>query len=125
MFCKVDAGVISMSASTDTTIDGWVLAPKETTHNQAVALTGGEYYVITDPTAVFEVPVDETAASLVLKEGESGFVVESGGTTTGYMQKVKIATGGCATPLLLIWNVDTTNHTAFVSINPAKYDYGA
>ena len=58
----------------------------------------------------------------VLKEGESCYVMESG-TTTTYNQKVKLATGTCATPLLLIWDVDTDNHTAFVSINPGKYDY--
>ena len=121
-FCRIESGVARMCSSTDTVLDGWLQGPKETTQGAAVVLTGGKYHVITDPTAVFECPADESAASLARKEGESCYVMESGSTTT-WNQKVKLATGDCATNLLLIWDVDTTNHTAFVSINPSKYDF--
>ena len=119
-FVKITGGVARMCASTDTVVSGWLEGPKETTHGAAVQLSGGKYHVVTDPTAVFECPVDERTGSLARKEGHSCFPYDTGSTTT-YKQYVKLATGDCATPSLLIWDVDTDNHTAFVSINPAKY----
>lgn len=124
-FVKVSSGVARTLASTDTVVAGWLIMPKETTHGNAVQLTGGDYFVITDPTAVFECPVSEKTASLAASLlGEGCYPVESGGSTTGYKQLVKLAPATCATPTLIIRNVDTTNKSVYVSINPAKYGTG-
>ena len=125
-FCTFGSGYIAMCASNSTTIGGWAMGEKETTINQAVQMgaQGEELFVVTDPTAVFEVPVDESAASLAAScIGEAAYVAESGGTTTTYKQKAKLGAAGvsAASALLFIRDVDTTNKTAFVSINPAKF----
>ena len=74
-FVTVEDGVARTCASNDTTVDGWLMMGKETTHGQAIALTGGDYFVINDPTAVFECPVDETIASLAVTAiGEGAFI---------------------------------------------------
>jgi hypothetical protein len=125
-FCTMGGGQVAMCASNSTTIGGWATGEKETTINQAVQMgaIGEELFVITDPTAVFEVPVNEAAASLAASQiGEACFVAESGGSTTSYKQYVKIGGSGvsAASALLFIRDVDVDNKTAFVSINPAKF----
>lgn len=122
-FVKVSSGLARPVASTDTTVSGWLTVPKETTHGESVQLTGGDYFVITDPTAVFACPVNEAAASLAAScIGEACWPVESGSTTTK-SQKVKLGPAGCATPTLIITDVDVTAKVAFVRINPSKYNY--
>lgn len=124
-FVTFGSGTVALCASISTTVGGWAMGPKETTINQAKQLggVGQELFVVTDPTAVFEVPVDQRTASLAASQiGEACFPYEQG-TTTTYKQYVKIGAAGvaAASALLLIRDVDTTNKTVFVSINPAKF----
>jgi hypothetical protein len=118
-FVYSSGGIVRMCTSAQTTVDGWLNPPKETTHGAAVQLGGApdEYFVITDPTAVFECPADESVASLANKQGLTAYIVHSGSTTT-FKQKVKVATGACATDQLFVHDIDTVNHTIFVSMMP-------
>jgi len=123
-FVKIVRGVARMCASKCASLSGWLIAPKETTHGNSVRLDGNEYAVITDPTAVFECPVDEKLASLTATKIGQGCHPITRGSTTSLTQKLRIPAGvGCATPLLLIQDVDVSTsgkHSVFVRINPAK-----
>ena len=125
-FCTFGSGYVAMCASDSTTIGGWAMGEKETTINQAVQMGGAgeELFVVTDPTAVFEIPADQSAASVAASQiGEACYIAESGGTTTTYKQKGKIGITGvaAASALLFIRDVDIENDSLFVSINPAKF----
>lgn len=96
--------------------------PKETTHGQSVRLDGNEYSVLTDPSAVFEAPVNEKLASLTATHvGNFGYLVDIGsGTSKKQYVRIQANKSKPATPLLLIRDVDVDNKSVFVSINPNK-----
>jgi len=117
-FVKFSTGRAVTLGSTDTAVSGWLCMGKETTANLSKLITSDEYFVITDRTAVFEIPVFERTASLSVNHvGKACYLQEEGSTTTT-KQYAKMPTGTCATPVLLIRDIDLENKTVFVSMNP-------
>lgn len=121
-FVKVTGGTARIATESTTTVDGWLEMPKETTQGESVQLDSNDYFVITDPTAVFELPVDESAASLAQTSIGDGCLCAVSGSGTTAKQKAKLSAGTCATPILLIEDVDLTNKSVYVRMNPAKRD---
>lgn len=123
-FVKIVDGVARMCGSRPTaSLDGWLCMNKETTRNTAQKGNGQAYFVITDTSAVFEIPHHGAYASVGASLIGAGCMVTTGHTTTTGKQKAW-CTPKNATPLLIIRDVDKTNQTLFVSINPARLDTG-
>lgn len=121
-FVKIVAGVARLCATVTASVDGWLCMNKETSKNNALAGSGKAHFVITDTSAIFEIPTIQAKASFVGASyiGRACRFITRGSTTS---QKQYAFTGPkCATPLLLIRDIDKVNKTVFVSINPNKLD---
>ena len=115
-------GVARVVGSTQASIAGWLCMSKETTNNARVQLDGKAYFVITDPSAVFEVPFHGANASVGASMIGMGVCLINHPTSgTTQKQQARIAASNkCATPLLVVRDVDKTNKTVFVSLNPNR-----
>ena len=122
-FVKIVSGVARLCATKTASLDGWLCMNKETSRNTSQRADGTAYFVITDTSAVFELPAATPVANLSASVIGKGCQVCKRGTTTSLKQWAYLTPKG-ATPLLLIRDVDTDNKTVFVSINPNRLDSG-
>jgi len=116
-------GRMTVVATPVSTILGWAETPKDASGYSSwkSSSTAGEskVYVITDPTAVYAMPVSEGTASLATTMiGDCADLVISGST---YTAKQLLNLGVDNRDYLRIEEVDTANKIAYVRINYAKF----
>lgn len=122
-FVKLVAGDVTLCASGDTGIAGWAVTPKHDSGKHAWKSSASDsVFVIYGLEDVFEMPVDETAASLAVSFIGHGAGIANSGATYALKQKAKIsvsATPLTATPLSIV-DVDTDAKTVFVKVKPGN-----
>jgi hypothetical protein len=124
-FCYLSSGYVTAVASNTAQIMGWVETPKDADGYNAwmSSSTAGndKVFVIECENNVFELPVDENAASMTATYiGAAAGIVISGSTYTT-IQKAKIGTS-TASPLTVV-DFDKTRHTVCVKVKPGFIQY--
>ena len=116
-FVKLSAGAVSLVGSTDE-IFGWCETAKDDTGKNAWMSVSGDtgfvYYA--DPENVFELPVNELSASLAASQIGLSFKCVTVGAT--YAMKQYALVSNTATAGLNVVDVDTTNKTVRVKVDP-------
>lgn len=117
------AGNLTICNSTTTTILGWAETPKDAAGYSAwkssATAKADSLFVITDPAALYAMPVTETGASLTASlVGDCADLVMSGST---YTLKQVLLLGTHARDNIRIEAIDKVNKIAYVRINYAKY----
>jgi hypothetical protein len=123
-FVKLGApGHVTACASADTLVAGWAETPKDADGYNAWKSSGtagaDKVFVIYGLEDVFEMPCDESKASLCATYIGMGAKIVTSGSTYTTIQYAKIGTGTAASPLTIV-DIDTTNKTVFVKIKPAS-----
>lgn len=118
-FVTMSSGNATMAASGDT-LAGWAVAGRDDNSglNDYIVVNSGKIFIITGMDDVFEMPVEESKASLAVTHiGAHAQVVLTNSAAT-VVQKAKL--GAVASPLS-ITRVDLTNKTVHVRINPTRH----
>jgi len=117
------AGNLTLVATPVGTILGWAEVPKDAagynSYKTSSTAKADKLFVITDPGALYSMPVSEANASLTASQvGNVADLVLSGST---YDQKQLLNLGVVSRAYLRIESVDTVNKIAYVRINYAKF----
>ena len=123
-FCYLSAGNLTVAASGTDAITGWAETPKDTTGKNCwvSSATAGKdkVFVISGLEDVFEMPCNETIASLAVTFIGRACGCFEGGTNATYLTQQEARLGDPIASPLSIVDVDLTNKTVFVKIKPAK-----
>uniref|UniRef100_A0A6H1ZKG1 Uncharacterized protein n=1 Tax=viral metagenome TaxID=1070528 RepID=A0A6H1ZKG1_9ZZZZ len=126
-FVRLVNGHATLCASGALNVLGWAETPKDTTGKNSYKTSStkakDKMFVITGLDNVFEMPCDETIASLKSINatflGQGAAIVVTG-ATHAVIQKAKIKSGNNSASQLYIVDYDLVNHTVRVKIKPAK-----
>lgn len=117
---KLVAGSVTLCATGDTIVAGWVVSPKDDSGKNSwtsgAANADSVFLIRGTSDNVFELPVDEANASLAASYIGRGIGLVVSGATKTQVQKAKIAT--VASPLSIV-DVDIENKTVRVAVKPA------
>lgn len=121
-FVALDSsGNATMAATGDTSVMGWAECPKDADgHNswKSSSTAGSDkVFVVTGLENVFEIPADETKASVNSTQIGAGAKIVQSGATYSRKQYAKSGCGDAASPLSIV-DIDSTNKTYFVKIKP-------
>lgn len=123
-FVYTDAtGAVTLAATPIGTLLGWAEVPKDAAGYNAwkssATAKADSVFVITDPSAVYAIPVTESTASLTASlVGDCADLVLAGST---YTIKQTLNLGVSTRDYLRIEAIDKVNKIAYVRINYAKY----
>ena len=118
-------GVKISTASTDTLL-GWAEVPRADSPGlvdywkSSSTAAKDKVYVITDPTAVFSMPVFENQASLNASLVGYFVAASAEGATTTLKQKCRGVPAAAANKQLEVVDVDITNKVVYVRMNPVQ-----
>ena len=117
-FVYLSGGEVTLCASGTGYPIGWVESSKDDSgYNCWRSVSGDTGFVIYDSNAVFEMPVNESAASLAASQIGLAFkLVESNATYT-YIQKALVGNTSVAGGVRVV-DVDTDNKTVRVKLHP-------
>lgn len=119
-FVKLILGVASLCASGDTHIFGWAETPKDTAGysvwKSSSTAKADKVFVVYGNDNVFEMPVNETKASLGASFIGIGVAIVETGATYTLKQQAKL--DSTAASMLNIVDIDKANRTVFVKIKP-------
>lgn len=117
-FVKLSAGAVNLAGSADE-IFGWCETAKDDTgKNSWKSVTGDTAFVYyADPENVFEIPVKESSASLAASQIGLSFKCVTVGATYAMTQYALVS--NTATSGLNVVDVDTTNKTVRVKVDPS------
>lgn len=114
-------GYATLADATDPTLLGWAEVPKDAAGYSAWKSNAvdavDKVFVITDPTAVYAVPI-RTVASVV--QALVGDLIDISQTGATYTLKQYANAGASSKDVLIVEKIDADNDVVYVRINPAK-----
>jgi hypothetical protein len=118
-FVYLNDGHVTLCATNHTQIMGWAETPKDAAgYNSWKSSAGDKVFVMYDQDAVFELPADESVASLCATWlGAKGVGITMANAT--YTLTQKACTGRTTASPLTVVDYDSTNKTVFVKIKPS------
>jgi hypothetical protein len=118
-FVYLDDGYVKLCATDTDQIMGWAETPKDADgYNCWKSSSGDKVFVMYDQDAVFEMPADESNASLCATWlGGAGVGIVNANATYTLTQKAKYGTV-TGSPLTVV-DYDSINKTVFVKIKPS------
>lgn len=118
-FVYLNDGYVTLCATGVTQVMGWAETPKDASgYNCWKSSAGDKVFVMYDGDAVFELPADESNASLSATWlGGAGVGIVNSNATYTLTQKAKYGTV-TGSPLTVV-DYDSTNKTVFVKVKPA------
>lgn len=117
-------GVVKLTTASTDVIVGWAEVPRPSDAiydywTSSSTVGKDKIHVITDPTAVFCMPVLETEASLTASLVGRFVAASAAGSTTTLIQKARgKATTTAANAQLFVVGVDTDEKVVYVRVNP-------
>lgn len=126
-FCWINAAgevCVASAVNTASNLMGWAVVPKDAAGKDSwkSSSTGGadKVFVITGLENKFEIPNDDTVASVsATLVGKGAGITDANATYTMIQKAAYYATAASCN--LVIHDFDATNKTLLVSIRPAKY----